>query len=93
MKRGPLFAPAQMGGLSLLTMPQSPRRRDADRCNRYNKGISVNLQGLEDELEQDVRLLIFRKVMAHQKGKTLKVNDMKAKMIDCFNSRSIRNHS
>lgn len=42
-------------------------------ANRYNKGISQISRDWKDELEQDVRLLIFRKVMAHQKGKTLKV--------------------
>lgn len=42
-------------------------------ANRYNKGISQISRDWKDELEQDVRLLIFRKVMAHSKGKTLKV--------------------
>lgn len=42
-------------------------------ATRYKKGISQISRDWKDELEQDVRLLIFRKVMAHQKGKTLKV--------------------
>lgn len=42
-------------------------------ANRYKKGISQISRDWKDELEQDVRVLIFRKVMAHQKGKTLKV--------------------
>ena len=42
-------------------------------ANRYKKGISQISRDWKDELEQDVRVLIFRKVMAHSKGKTLKV--------------------
>ena len=42
-------------------------------ATRYKKGISQISRDWKDELEQDVRLLIFRKVMAHEKGKTLKV--------------------
>lgn len=41
-------------------------------ATRYKKGISQISRDWKDELEQDVRLLIFRKVMAHEKGKTLK---------------------
>ena len=39
---------------------------------RYKKEVTQVSQDWKNELEQDVRMMIFRKVMAHQKGKTLK---------------------
>ena len=45
-----------------------------DNSKRYKKGISRIGQDWKDELEQDVRVLIFRKVMAHKSGKVLKRN-------------------
>lgn len=43
-------------------------------AKRYKKGITQVSKDWRDELEQDVRSLIFRKVMAHSGGKTLKGN-------------------
>ena len=39
---------------------------------RYKKEVTQVSQDWKNELEQDVRMMIFRKVMAHKKGKTLK---------------------
>ena len=41
-------------------------------AKRYNMGVSQISKEWKDQLEQDVRQLIFRKVMAHKGGKTLK---------------------
>ena len=43
-----------------------------ETAKRYKKDVTQVSQDWKDELEQDVRMMIFRKVMAHQKGKTLK---------------------
>ena len=43
-----------------------------ENAKRYKSGISQIAQSYRDELEQDVRALIFRKVRAHEGGKTLK---------------------
>ncbi len=43
-----------------------------ETAKRYKPGVTQIAQSWKDELEQDVRTLIFRKVMAHQNGKTLK---------------------
>jgi len=57
--------------LSLLNMSACVKEA-LDNSKRYKKGISRIGQDWKDELEQDVRVLIFRKVMAHKGGKILK---------------------
>ena len=39
---------------------------------RYKKDVTQVSQDWKNELEQEVRMMIFRKVMAHRKGKTLR---------------------
>jgi len=39
---------------------------------RYKKDVTQVSQEWKNEIEQEVRMMIFRKVMAHRKGKTLK---------------------
>ena len=43
-----------------------------ETAKRYRPEVTQIAQSWKDELEQDVRTLIFRKVMAHESGKTLK---------------------
>ncbi len=43
-----------------------------ETAKRYKPEVTQIAQSWKDELEQDVRTLIFRKVMAHQNEKTLK---------------------
>ena len=43
-----------------------------ETAKRYRKDVTQVSQEWKNELEQDVRMMIFRKVMAHKKGKTLK---------------------
>jgi|7_EtaG_2_1085326.scaffolds.fasta_scaffold00144_32 hypothetical protein len=63
------------GGLnmSLLNM-KSCVTEALNTAKRYKGGVTQVSQSWKDELEQDVRVMIFRKVMAHKKGKTLKPN-------------------
>ncbi len=39
---------------------------------RYKKDVTQVSQEWKNEIEQEVRMMIFRKVMAHKKGKTLR---------------------
>ena len=43
-----------------------------ETAKRYKKDVTQISQDWKDDLEQAVRMMIFRKVMAHRKGKTLK---------------------
>ena len=43
-----------------------------ETAKRYKKDVTQVSQDWKNQLEQDVRMMIFRKVMAHKKGKTLK---------------------
>ena len=43
-----------------------------ETAKRYKKDVTQVSQDWKNELEQDVRMMIFRKVMAHEKGRTLK---------------------
>ena len=57
--------------MSLLN--QAAVQKEAlETAKRYKKDVTQVSQDWKDDLEQDIRVLIFRKVMAHQKGKTLK---------------------
>ncbi len=42
-----------------------------ETAKRHKGEVTQVSQSWKDELEQDVRVLIFRKVMAHKKGKTM----------------------
>ncbi len=57
--------------MSLLN--QAAVQKEAlETAKRYKQDVTQVSQDWKDELEQDVRMMIFRKVMAHRKGKTLK---------------------
>ena len=57
--------------MSLLN--QAAVRKEAmETAKRYKKDVTQVSQPWVDEVEQDVRMMIFRKVMAHEKGRTLK---------------------
>ena len=43
-----------------------------ETAKRYKGEVTQVSQSWKDQLEQDVRVLIFRRVMAHKSGKTLK---------------------
>jgi|TARA_Y100000310_G_scaffold80581_1_gene77256 hypothetical protein len=43
-----------------------------ETAKRYKKDVTQVSQDWKNEIEQEVRVMIFRKVMAHRKGKTLK---------------------
>ena len=53
-------------------------------AKRHKKGVSQIGQDWKDELEQDIRVLIFRKVMAHKGGKTLKAKWVSQRNITIF---------
>jgi len=57
--------------MSLLN--QAAVQKEAlETAKRYKKDVTQVSQDWKDDLEQAVRMMIFRKVMAHRKGKTLK---------------------
>jgi len=57
--------------MSLLN--QAAVQKEAlETAKRYKKDVTQVSQDWKNELEQDVRMMIFRKVMAHEKGRTLK---------------------
>ena len=57
----------------MILLNQAAVQKEAmETAKRYKKDVTQVSQDWKNQLEQDVRMMIFRKVMAHKKGKTLK---------------------
>ena len=66
---------AEVKGLHAMSglLNQAAVTKDVmENAKRYRQEVTQISQGWKDELEQEVRMLIFRKVMAHEGGKTLR---------------------
>ena len=64
---------AKEGSEAMSLLNQAAVTKEAmETAKRYKKDVTQVSQDWKNELEQDVRMMIFRKVMAHTKGKTLK---------------------
>jgi hypothetical protein len=63
----------QGGSQEMSLLNQAAVQKEAlETAKRYKKDVTQISQDWKDDLEQAVRMMIFRKVMAHRKGKTLK---------------------